>query len=420
MRDLSQFEQFFYYKTINRYYSNVRILAEYEKPVNKTQLCVALRLLIEKYPILVMSVDGKSPKATIVNEILFDNVVEFVTVEEESIESILNLYHKKYFTYDENSVTWELKVINSKYILLLCDHLFFDGVSTKNFQVELSKLLDNEGEYDRMLFKRSSNSIVFPAPDEFINYKAPEGFVIPEIESPYKDLMENGNLTTIECQNGITKVSDCEIVTVDNDEMATLLKLCRDHNVKLTSLLVLLSNLSVKEFLPTKDIETAIPVDIRGKIQNENHPETTSFKFGLFVSSIGVKLPNINKLDSLINLKEINWPCVEYINTYIHTHAPISEYYISSLEGIDMKQYTDERFSKMENASIEISNLGQVKESKIKAMWFDQPSDTFNINIISTDKQTTLVLRCCRHDWVTPWKKSLQKTLNKIIIKQEN
>lgn len=117
--------------------------------------------------------------------------------------------------------------------------------------------------------------------------------------------MENGNLTTIECQNGITKVSDCEIVTVDNDEMAILL-------------LVLLSNLSVKEFLPTKDIETAIPVDIRGKIQTENHPETTSFKFGLFVSSIGVKLPNINKLDSLINLKEINWPCVEYINTYIH------------------------------------------------------------------------------------------------------
>lgn len=455
-RDLSYLEKYFYWRTNKNYYTNYRILVEYSIDLTPEKLYYALSKLLYKHSPLTMDImpcknlSSLGYGFTILENIKLNDIVEFINDDTlDNAEEICNKFQYEHFIYSTGKPLWRLKVINSRYILFYCDHILFDGTSGKNFHIKLSNELNNEipsivsqkfNGLDSLIFQKSlveESYQVFPSPTDIINYSGPILTTIYKLlvellpknlsnlikywfsKNPYSRILSYEEIQYRDVKINSNLEDCCKIINLNSDEINSIIKLCRSKNVKLTSLMVILANMSAGKFINGlgKDTVTSIPVNIRGSIDEKKakniYKHYTSL-FGLYMSVVNIELPSINKI---CPNDEVNWSTVQYVNNFIHNNVKISPMEIGLLRYIDVKDYVIERYRKKEMPTIEISNLGMIggEHKNIVNAWFDQPSQIFSINMISTQNGTNMVLRSQNPEWANGFKNGLEKSIHSLI-----
>lgn len=455
-REISFVERYFFWRTQLKYYSNYRILVEYNEELTPEKIYHALTRMLYKYSALTMDLmpskkNDLGYRFVLVDEVKLGDVVEFIDDDRfASVQEILNSYHEVGFSYGTNKPLWRLKVIQKKYILFFCDHILYDGTSGKNFHIELSKEIANgipkiiSGSFkglESIIFSKSmvdfSTYQIQPAPVHLFDYNRPYGVMLFKLlivllpvklsnivrywfsGSPYYNILAYNELDYKSLRHHPGKSSSCRIISLDSFQLNSLLKVARLHNVKLTSLLLVLANMSFGRFVASsgKDTLNSIPVNIRRIIDMEaGHRLCKNFStlFGLYVGDIRIRLPCINKL---CPDDQLNWSLVSYVNKTIHDEVPNSHIILGFLRFVNVKSFIVEEYKKETKSSFEISNLGQIAAThkNIIGAWFDQPPGLFSVNAISTESGVNLVLRCCNEEWIDEYRNELERHLFSII-----
>lgn len=456
-RDISFVEKYFFWRTQLDFYTNVGILAEYSTTITPEKLYQALTNMLYKYSALTMTLVPDKDNLelgyhfNIADSIKLSDIAEFINDDsfENNPELILNTFKNEKFIYGTTKQLWRLKIINSKYVHFYFDHILFDGTSGKNFHIKLSNELEKEilpivsdqfNGLNSIIFDRSLVDDTFkvsPKPNEIIYYGGSFGSAIYKLlvglfpknlgrllkywfsGSPYYNIMNYDIISFKDIKINSEKENSCKIINLSSTQLDSLIKLSRSHNVKLTSLMVILSHMSAGKYIANtgKDTVTSVPVNIRNII-NEKHAKSldkhyTSL-FGLYMSFVAIDLPVITKL---CPNDEINWSVVQYVHQYIHKFAKDSPLDLGLLKYINVKRYISRKYKDEEMPSLELSNVGMIgsEHKNIVNAWFDQPSQLFSVNMISTQNGGTMVLRVKNTEWVDGFKDGLEKLILSLI-----
>lgn len=455
-RDISYVEKYFYWRTVNNFYTNYRILVEYSIDLTPEKLYYALSKLLYKHSPLTMDImpcknlSSLGYGFTILDNIKLNDIVEFINdTNLNNAEKICDKFQYEHFIYGTGKPLWRLKVINSKYILFYCDHILFDGTSGKNFHTKLSNELNHDipsiisekfNGLDSLVFQKSladESYQIFPSSTSIIDYSGPILKTVYKLlvellpkplsnlirywfsKNPYSRILSYEELQLKDVKTKSNLEHCCKILNLSSNETNSLIKLCRSKNVKLTSLIVILANISAGKFISDsgKDTITSIPVNIRGNINEKKakciYKHYTSL-FGLYMSVINIDLPSINKI---CPKNEVNWSAVQYVNNFIHDNVKISPMEIGLLKYVNIEDYIIKKYQKRKMPTIEISNLGMIggEHKNIVNAWFDQPSQIFSINMISTQNGTNMVLRSQNQEWVNGFKDGLENSIRSLI-----
>lgn len=429
LRTLDVLEKYYYWRTQLKYYSNCRIVAEYNVVLSEETVFTALEQMLRSFPQLCTKISSNGFKAQLNENICFGDVVEFIEDDRlNDSEVLLNKFHNNAFNLNEDSVLWRLKIVNKKVVVFYYDHILYDGGSGKNFHEEFAKALATPDGKSILKYK-DMNSLVFqlsyldslkysimPSPFQVINYSprwctliyaifqdlAPQ-FVTKFIrfwfeKQPYANLLTYRNFSFdssgLKCNTGNNR---CKIINIPSSELKLLLKLCKDHNVKLTSLIVIIGQMSMGAVLKTTDdLKTSVPVDIRKFIDLDKGKEISpmfSDVFGIYMSAVEIELPALSKF---CPNDQVDWDLVDYVHGKIHQQIPYSPELVGLLKYVDPKKFIIDKIKKQNKSNLEVSNLGVISNKQypqILNAWFDQPPEMFSVNVISSNAGANLVLR---------------------------
>ncbi|CAI8495601.1 unnamed protein product [Pichia kudriavzevii] len=459
-RPISYTEKLYFWRTKLGGYSNFRFVGEYSIELNAQNVFQALETMLYKYSPLTAGMLPNNDESlgyhiSLISKVKYGDVVEFITDEalEGNVTGILDKYHSVHFNFDDCTPLWKLKIINGKYALFFCDHAFFDGTSGKNFHIEFSNALaeqkttesgPSEG-MDTVLFDRSLTDPekyqIFPPPKDIIDYN---GSIITQLKSileavapkpitnwlkywfggnPYAKLMTYNPLLGNDLKLiPDDKIGDSVNVFLNPTEVKKMIQLARNHNVKMTSLVVLLAQLSIRDFISDdKDSLISVPINLRSEIDNEKAKKLCanfSDKFGIYMSGIEIELPAIKKI---CPGGEIDWKLAEYIHNEIHQRAKSSKYRWGLAKYIDPKKYIEGYISKRERETLEVSNVGIVSNCSpiLLHLWFDQPPEGFSINMASTANGANLTLRSYNAAHIEKFASEFERLLRGLLEKKE-
>ncbi|TID17269.1 hypothetical protein CANINC_004033 [Pichia inconspicua] len=448
-RPLDFLEKYYFWRTKLNYYSNCRIVAEYNLLLSEETVFNALERMLRTFPQLCTTISRNGDNAHLIHSLLFKDVVEFI--EDDCLndpEVMLNKFHNDAFEFSGDNVVWKLKVINKKFLMFYFDHILYDGGSGKNFHEEFSKALASP-DGKSILKYRNSDSLVFqrsncepynimPSPSQIIDYSSSWGGLIytffmmlaPSFitkfirrmfdQHPYAKLLSYKRLSL--SSTGL--ISDhigsrCKVFHIPTYDLKGLLKLCTKNGVKLTSLIATISQMSLGNIIKTnEDTKIDIPVDIR-KFIKEDKGKALSPKFsnvfGLFMSAVQVDVPSVNKLQIDDGL---NWNFVSYVHNKIHNEIPFSPRLVGLLKFVDPKKFVMDKIKNKEIGNLEVSNLGVISpqgSAHIVNVWFDQPPQMFSINVISSSAGANLVMRTCDPSMLDRFHSEFVKLTNGIL-----
>jgi hypothetical protein len=450
-REIAFTEEYFFWRTQLNHYSNYRVIVEYSEKLTIDKVYNAITNMMYKYSTLAADVRlNKSTKLEydvgFADHVQLKDVVEFINNEKfNNIETIMNFYQHEAFKFGSNKPLWKLKIINSKYAVFFNDHIFFDGTSGKNFHIEFSKQLKNplfsqNNTLDSTVFDKSMVDFdeyqITPKPTDIINFNAPLGYTILRLitefaprsitnffkywfsQNPYAKVLTYNSVSMKSLKLIPEENNECRNLHLTSDKVNSLIKISRSYNVKLTSLIITLAHLSMAQYISYTgdDVKTNIPVNLRPLIDLEKAKQLCSnFSplFGLYVGVISLELPCITKIcpDG-----KLNWDLVKYINEKIHNNIDKSAYDFGLLRLVNTKRFIIDKYAKNDKSTLEISNLGVLpdNDNMIQA-WFDQPSEIFSINMISTTKGSNLVLRSANTDFVDGFRETIEILIDELI-----
>lgn len=463
-RLISYVEQYFFWRTQLKHYSNYRILVEHKNEITPGNLYHALAIMVYKYSALTMDVvisDNKLGHSFVfADKVKFGDVVEFIDDEKyDGIDApllILDEYQSEVFIYGTNKPLWRCKVINKKYLLFYCDHLLFDGTSGKNFHSEVEKEMSNL-ELKETIRPITKDSLLFdlsmtdpeeyqliPSPTNLIDYNSSWRYIIYKVcvellpakisnlikyyfgRNPYRKNLCYQSLDFKSIKSSMENINKCVSISLGSTDLETLITKCRTKNAKLTSLLIVLAHDSSRKILNRlgerykyKDTSTSVPINIRRFINLEKGKKLStnySTLFGLYMGHLEIDLPAIAKFEKL------DWNLVKYLNDYIHDNIDESPLDLGLLRFVNPKAFIVEHYKQERKYTLEVSNLGQFtfENSNIINAWFDQPSQIFSVNLISTQSSTNLVLRTANTEWVSEYASEFCNGLQNVLGKEKH
>lgn len=432
-RDFTPFEKYYFWRNELNMYSNFRVAVEYSQKLEIETIFHALSSIVSQHTCLSMNAYHKEVssffsfpyKLGIMDSYKLSDVLEIIDDETLSIEEVFNQLQDIHFYYGTQKPLWSLILLNKKTLIYYSDHLLFDGSSGLNFHKLFSQAIkSNEINKDDISFD-GIDSILFdlskikhkiklpPKPSDLIDYSVPIYYTLYALIMIFfpsrfitlikyffiddADISRSKTYNTIALskkmlEKNVEKNRDeCRLINISETKLQEMIEACRRYNVKLTSLLVVMSLLSISKITGAqKDTMVVIPVNSRSKI-NKGVVEKTDI--GLYLGDINLELPPVQKM---CNDGKINWNFVKYVNDYIHNSIKYSQRDLGLLSLIDSKSFLQERKKKHENSIIGtllVSNLGNLKNSDdlFVNAYFDQPCQTgilslFAMNIISTTK----------------------------------
>ncbi|KAG0688456.1 hypothetical protein C6P40_000974 [Pichia californica] len=437
-RDFTPFEKYYFWRNKLNMYSNFRVAVEYSEELNIESIFYSLSSMVSQHSSLSMNAYPKDTlsffhfqyKLGLMQSYKLSDVLEVIDDDNLSIEDIFNQLQNVHFYYGTSKPLWSLILLNKKTLIYYSDHLLFDGSSGLNFHKIFSQSLNqNKNEKEGRIQFNGINTELFnidkidnddfqipPKPTDLIDYSVPFCYlmyVIMLICFP-KSLsniikyffIDDANISKSKTYNTIAlskkmidyndsnseKTKDnCKLVHISQSKLQQLILDCRKYNVKLTSLLVVMSLLSISKITGNqKDTMVVIPVNSRSKIDEDKQNKTD---FGLYLGDLNLELPPVQKM---CHNGKINWNFVRYINDYIHGSIKNSQRDLGLVSWIDSKIFLQERQKCHENSMIGtllVSNLGNLKDSNnyFENAYFDQPCKSgvlslFSMNVISTTK----------------------------------
>jgi len=459
-RPLSYIEEYFFWKSHLRYYSNYHILAELKDEVSAENLYYALQAMVTKHSALSMTLmpdatDKNGYQLVFTDKIKFSDVAEFLDLPEEEAtpDQLLEKIYDSTFEHGSNTPLWGLKIINKKYVMYYTDHIIYDGTSGKNFHIELAKELKNIesnklnalfkfDNLESLIFDRSTvdltNYQIIPDHTKFIGFDKPWWKRILKVfyviapdwfsnwvyywfaGNPFSKFLKFKKKSFNDCKiDSKAKISTPRSINLETAKVKKLLQICRSHNVKLTSLIAVVSHLAYNEFIKSDehDAEYSIPINVRDQI---NKPKAidlcTNFDdlFGTYIACAMVKVPEISKIcpDG-----RVNWKLVEFIHDSLHNYTDEALNDMSLIQKIDPKKFIIDKYTQNHFSTIEISNLGVINDETglILNAWFDQACELFGCNMISTSNSLSLVLRSLNEEWVDKYKENMLSILNDLL-----
>lgn len=460
-REFTSFERYYFWRNKLNMYSNFRVAVEYTEELEIQAIYNALYSMIKKHASLSMNAYKKQQawpfefpyylkfmdvyKLSDVLEIIEDNKIKLTNVFDK-LESV-------HFKYGTNKPLWSLILLNKRTLVYYSDHLLFDGSSGLNFHRKFSEELRVKNKYglerytgmDSVLFDRNKMDHKFkltPKPSDLIDYSVPilyivyiiillccPLFLVKFIKCNFIDddnTVGSRTYSMITLSTKMIELNDpkdqCKLVHIPQNRLQQLIKSCRKHDVKLTSLLVVMSLLSISKITGNeKDTITIIPVNARSKIPNEGR--SNFHDFGLYLGDINIELPPVNKM--CIN-GQINWNFVKYVNNYIHLNIKNSQRDLGLIKLIDSKMFLERRKMCCENSIIGtllVSNLGNLEELEggrvFEKAYFDQPCKSgvlslFAMNVVSTARGGAhLSLHAVNRQWLEIFNEGICHQLSK-------
>lgn len=444
-REFTPFEKYYFWRNKLNMYSNFRVAVEYSEELTLDAIHYALHNMVRQHSSLSMNAYEKERYVPFIQ---FPYVLKFMrnyklsdvlTVIEDdtmSVTDVFNQLQNVHFDYGSKRPLWSLILLNRKTLVYYSDHLLFDGSSGLNFHRVFSEYLSkykkkkvsgNTLQFDSnesFLFDIEDTEYKFniaPKPSDLIDYKVPVFYVLyvmmmicfpKSLLSIIKYyFIDDGNISRsrtynmislskkmIQMNNTTNDGDQCKLVHISQDKLQTLIGDCRKYNVKLTSLLVVMSLLSISKITgDERDTMVVIPVNSRDKIKDES----VNKDFGLYLGDLNLELPPVSRM---CNNGKINWSFVKYVNDYIHRSRKDSQRDLALTGLIDTKMFLEQRKMCYDNTMIGtllVSNLGNLKTPKdmgneldngiFENAYFDQPCKSgvlslFAMNVISTQK----------------------------------
>lgn len=463
-RDFTPFEKYYFWRNKLNMYSNFRVAVEYSEELNIETIFHVLTSMVSHHSSLSMNAyrNNKSflhfqYKLGIISSYKLSDVLQIITDESLTIEDIFNQLQNTHFLYDTSKPLWSLILFNKKTLIYYSDHLLFDGSSGLNFHKlfaqEMLNIKNEKNEKRKNFYGLNSelfnilefdnNFQIPPKPSDLIDYSVPFYYLMyiimiicfpKTLSSIIKYFfIDDANISKSKTYNTIAlskrmidnndsnsekNKDNCKLIHISELKLKQLIGDCRKYNVKLTSLLVVMSLLSISKITGNqKDTVVVIPVNSRSKITKEKQND---IDFGLYLGDLNFELPPIQKM---CQNGKINWNFVKYINDYIHNRIKYSQRDLGLVSWIDPKIFLQERKKLHENSMIGtllISNLGNLKDinNSFVNAYFDQPCKSgvlslFAMNVISTTKGGAhLALHSVNKKWLDVFNEGVNQQLS--------
>lgn len=466
-RDFTPFEKYYFWRNKLNMYSNFRVAVEYSEELDVETIFHALTSMVSQHASLSMNAyrNNKSflyfqYKLGIMSSYKLSDVLEIIDDESLTIEDIFNQLQNIHFHYGNSKPLWSLILFNKKTLIYYSDHLSFDGSSGLNFhklfsqeildikddEKKMKKMKKNFNGLDTELFNISeidNNFQIPPKPSDLIDYSVPfyylmyivmiicfpktlsniiKYFFIDDADisksKTYNTIVLSKRMIDNEDSNSEKNMDKCKLIHISESKLKQLINDCRKYNVKLTSLLVVMSLLSISKITGSQnDTMVVIPVNSRSKITNA---KKNDIDFGLYLGDLNFELPPIQRM---CQNGKINWNFVKYINDYIHNSIKYSQRDLGLVSWIDPKMFLQERKKLHENSMIGtllVSNLGNLKDTNNSFVnaYFDQPCKSgilslFAMNVISTTKGGAhLALHSVNKKWLDIFNEGVNQQLS--------
>lgn len=466
-REFTPFEKYYFWRNKLNMYSNFRVAVEYSKELDSESIFHALSLIISQHASLSINAYTKKSSSFfqfpyslgVMEKYKLSDVLEVINDESITVEDVFNDLQDVHFEYGKSKPLWSLILLNKKTLVYYSDHLLFDGSSGLNFHKVFSRAIEvriKREEFtgdDSLLFditKIDSQFQLPPKPSDLIDYSVPFFYfmyVLMIVCFPKKltdfikyFFIDDANISRSKTYNTIAlsrkmigyddddagngdiivrkdvdaKNRDlCKLVHISHSKLDQLIADCRKYNVKLTSLLVVMSLLSISKITGSeRDTMVVIPVNSRPKIDlkriQQNFCHDIKTDFGLYLGDLNIELPPVERM---CNGGKINWNFVKYINDYIHGSIKNSQRDLGLVSWVDAKAFLEARKKRHDNSMIGtllVSNLGNLKDSDNRFLnaYFDQPCRSgvlslFAMNVVRTTKGGAhLSLRSVNQNWL--------------------
>jgi hypothetical protein len=457
-RQFTPFEKYYFWRNKLNMYSNFRVAVEYSEELDVKSIFYALRQMTAQHSSLSMNAYENQNTwwfqfpfyLKFMNSYKLSDVLQVIDNDDLTVDDLFDELQETHFEYGQEKPLWSLILLNKKTLVYYSDHLLFDGSSGLNFHKVFSQALkeakdnkesDEFSGMDSILFDIKNTDCQFhitPKPSELIDYSVPifylfyvfmmicfPKFLIKLIKYYFID---DGNISRSRTYNMISlskkmiQLKDnkdkCKLVHISQEKLQQIISDCRKYKVKLTSLLVVVSLLSISKITGNeKDTMVVIPVNSRNKIKKQFNLKD---EFGLYLGDLNLELPPVEKM---CYNGEINWNFVKYVNDFIHKNIQNSQRDLGLTSLIDSKIFLEQRKKNNENTMIGtllVSNLGNLKDDDtFENAYFDQPCKSsalslFAMNVISTSKGGAhLTLRSVNQHWLSMFNEGVHNQLAK-------
>lgn len=458
-RLLAPFEEYFLWRNDFELYTNFCVTAQFTETLTPKLIFHALSLMVGKF--LQLSVDAfpiesnqKKYQLKFISHYKLSDVLEIINDENKKLSDILDEVDTVHFKYSLDKPLWKIILVNNTQIAFYCEHLLFDGNSGFNFQREFQKALNDPKETSAYIgpdsvlfdFTESCSSLEMnPKPTDITNYSSTlsafiyavftelfPDFIAKLVQyyfsgNKYEALLSNKVLKPeLDHDEGDNKNSNrLSMICITKEDSTKLINLCREHDVKLTSLLTYFSLDAILPITGEYDTHTCIPSNARSLIDMKKAKHICpSFQpeFGLHIGNFDLVMPSLHKIQK--DDGKINWYIVKHIHEEIHKSVPCGLYTFGFLKFVDNKKFIEEQKSdptKVHSSTLCVSNLGYLGPGKGKIniinSWFDQniASDLFVVDIIGSESGLTICLRSCNSGWLHLFRKGLDDWISRSV-----
>ncbi|KAG7663967.1 uncharacterized protein J8A68_002528 [[Candida] subhashii] len=424
LRSPTFFERYQIHRTVNKYYSNFNVTAEYNQQITPELLSNALHNLIIKNPILGCNFfrinnedetqDANNFRLRPIDEIKFDDIVEYTDFEVDS--EYLTYLNSIRFEVDTEKPLWKLVVSqggNKTKISVVCNHTFFDGGSGSYFHTdlvkELNQLSDVHDKKDVIFVNDELIPEQVPAPVDSLTslYNPPFVFKIATMLNLFlvptwlKNLYRRWvypntykyplfKFKPIE----VGSPTNYRILHLSNEKSQSILKFTKSQGLTFTPYL---TGIALKAFQDTITPHISkgpcsmnVIIDTSGRRYYPDLEPLLKYQGCVAASDITVE-PIITPTNTFSSLKNIMNYISGIMNKDIKSRSIF--HYVGLLKSVNISQLFKKKIGSHGRATIEVSNLGCIRDIegdiKIENMWFSQDngfSAHIQFSIVSTPK----------------------------------
>lgn len=430
VRKLSSLERYFYLRSILQIHSCFYVCVQLNQLPSRAQLQEATKRTIAKFNELHCNVaidnkDGEPFFQLIERSLQFDDVVEYVSWDEFDPVRINEVFQNYVFSYNTQKPLWKILIIpNERKLVLLMSHVIFDGMSGV---IIWKDLLENLNQCSASI-KTDSDKVFVPLEGQhFDSDHHPYGdfpiswkgsitkFLLgqyfkwrpisPNSFGPSPDQFQYANYSFPDGLLRQRKDSIAGLYQIRNDNLQwnlhldpqavqKILRLCRKHEVSLTSMLAALVTFSIIECKADQsytgsNLTIEVPINTRSACNKMLKNKQYADKLGNFVASLTLR----HNIDDKISL----WQLAKKLHSSLResqdgVHSGIER--CKLLDVVDVQQFLEAKVAASNPGStFEVSNLGYhaFNESQgpfeVENAYFNQPqgiSSIFFCSVIST------------------------------------
>jgi len=369
---LDPYHRYQYHRNQLKTYSTFIVGAKLDKPTEKSIVSDAVLQLFNGRSLLRTNAFAKDGTlyADEIPHFPEDSCIQFIKSDKDIVDVVNELHD---FTFKLNTTenpTWKVVVLNQQWVLVLCDHLFFDGTSGALIIEDLIATINGEPIISEETPDMSKfDQLVTPSNSYFVEKVLKE--YTPKCSQKLLNWIYGSNSEFESTEVGWRYDGPKEktfrtfkhLISINNIDFSKIKRLTSEHDVKFSAFWTYLNIVALSK-LKKEGIEISIPCNLRAFL-----PKEFQKVYGLMVSHAAPKLKPETKFDSIIN-----WEYVQFIHSTLSKEAlKKNAGLIGMVKYIDSKEVLKKNSNLPRQCTFEFSNLGL--RSFTKSEWCFKPEE---------------------------------------------